>query len=294
VKFSPDGDQLAEGYWEPPYNEDLPDTNWLYDAALDSNGNLLAVGRFDGPYSFKTGPEQPARALILKFSSDGDVMWTAENDTELSDEFNRIVLDDQDNVFLSGTYNVQGEITWHADHVTAAYDANGNFMWEHRFGFDGFFDGEGFAALNDAGELLIATGYYEQAYNENIRFLRYDRMTGAVLESFTYDQGTALDRVLGLTLDPLGNMVITGWTVDYLPGGGYEGENLLVAKVLASPDIIVGDIDGDGSVGVTDLLQLLSAWGDCEAPCPPTCPADLDANCTVGVGDLLLLLANWG
>ncbi len=55
---------------------------------------------------------------------------------------------------------------------------------------------------------------------------------------------------------------------------------------------ILGDIDGDGSVGVSDLLILLASWG----PCPDcdNCPADLDGNCTVGVPDLLILLANWG
>ena len=56
--------------------------------------------------------------------------------------------------------------------------------------------------------------------------------------------------------------------------------------------ITVGDFDGDGLVGITDLLILLSNWG----PCPPKvpCPADLDANGTVGIIDLLILLANWG
>jgi len=54
-----------------------------------------------------------------------------------------------------------------------------------------------------------------------------------------------------------------------------------------------GDIDGDGLVGVTDLLAVLGAWGPCENPCPPACDADLDADCTVSVSDLLVVLANW-
>ncbi len=55
----------------------------------------------------------------------------------------------------------------------------------------------------------------------------------------------------------------------------------------------LGDIDGDGIVGTSDLLMLLAAWGSCPAP-PRTCPADLDGNGVVGTNDLLLLLANWG
>lgn len=53
-----------------------------------------------------------------------------------------------------------------------------------------------------------------------------------------------------------------------------------------------GDIDGDGVVGVTDLLALLAAWGPC-GECG-ACPADLDGDCAVGVTDLLALLGNWG
>ncbi len=50
-----------------------------------------------------------------------------------------------------------------------------------------------------------------------------------------------------------------------------------------------GDIDGDGTVGITDFLDLLAAWGP-----NPRHPADLDFDGTVGILDFLILLANWG
>ena len=56
----------------------------------------------------------------------------------------------------------------------------------------------------------------------------------------------------------------------------------------------LGDIDGDGTVGILDFLILLGSWGPCGAPCPPSCPADLDGDCTVGIVDFLILLGNWG
>jgi subtilisin family serine protease len=52
-----------------------------------------------------------------------------------------------------------------------------------------------------------------------------------------------------------------------------------------------GDIDGDGTVGTTDFLALLSAWGPCA---PQTCLADLDCDGSVGIADFLTLLSNWG
>ncbi len=54
-----------------------------------------------------------------------------------------------------------------------------------------------------------------------------------------------------------------------------------------------GDLDGNGVVGVPDLLQLLSAWGTCDDGLPG-CQGDLTCSGTVGVPDLLQLLADWG
>ncbi len=72
--------------------------------------------------------------------------------------------------------------------------------------------------------------------------------------------------------------------------GGFccSGEVCVVVPDCSLP---AGDLDGDGVVGVTDLLDLLAAWGPCGA-CD--CPQDLDGDLQVGVTDALLLLASWG
>jgi hypothetical protein len=66
----------------------------------------------------------------------------------------------------------------------------------------------------------------------------------------------------------------------------------IVRILSASIDCVTPDLDGDGVVGILDLVALLAAWG----PCPRCgdCPADLDGDCTVGFQDLLLLLGAWG
>jgi polyhydroxybutyrate depolymerase len=49
------------------------------------------------------------------------------------------------------------------------------------------------------------------------------------------------------------------------------------------------DLDGNGDVGVVDLVELITAWGPC-----PGCPADLDQDGDVGVSDLVELVLAWG
>jgi choice-of-anchor B domain-containing protein len=81
----------------------------------------------------------------------------------------------------------------------------------------------------------------------------------------------------------------------YFPSGTFIGSDrqrgLFVWELnLDGP---AGDLDGDGHVTFTDLLALLSQWGDCPDP-PDECPGDLDASGSVGFSDLLTLLSNWG
>ena len=51
---------------------------------------------------------------------------------------------------------------------------------------------------------------------------------------------------------------------------------------------VLGDLDGDGIVGIDDLLIVISSWGSCDG-----CPADFDNNGEVGIDDLLVVIANW-
>ena len=84
-----------------------------------------------------------------------------------------------------------------------------------------------------------------------------------------------------------------GGTITYFVTALDSADNLGAGKDLFfTVGAIPGDLDGDGVVGVSDLLILLGNWGPC-ADCN-NCPGDLDGDCVVGVADLLILLGNWG
>ncbi len=71
-----------------------------------------------------------------------------------------------------------------------------------------------------------------------------------------------------------------------------DGETDPPRLIIIWRDPSLGDLDGDGDVGASDLIILLGAWGPCDE-CSD-CLADLDADCTVGTSDLIILLGNWG
>ena len=77
-----------------------------------------------------------------------------------------------------------------------------------------------------------------------------------------------------------------------LPGETTTLLTLTLTVTVESEKGIPGDVDGDGLVTFADLLELLSAWGDCPDP-PATCDADFNDSGTVDFDDLLVLLSNW-
>jgi hypothetical protein len=60
-------------------------------------------------------------------------------------------------------------------------------------------------------------------------------------------------------------------------------------RITFTPPPCPADINGDGTVGFTDLTTVLSSWGVC-----PGCPADLDFDGIVGFTDLITVLSAWG
>ena len=76
---------------------------------------------------------------------------------------------------------------------------------------------------------------------------------------------------------------------DFIEGGAFPNRYSAAASCAPILPDCPADLDGDGTVGIADLLLLLAAWGT-----DPGGPPDLDGDGNVGVPDFLILFANWG
>jgi hypothetical protein len=109
------------------------------------------------------------------------------------------------------------------------------------------------------------------------------------------DWSVVFQKDLSIDADRISSLELCNarWTTD-------DGASVFFDQVgVRATDEFRGDVDGDGIVGVDDLVQLLGAWGICvpDDPAnerPPSCPEDLDGNGVVDVSDLLILLTAWG
>jgi len=73
--------------------------------------------------------------------------------------------------------------------------------------------------------------------------------------------------------------------LDILLGEADEDNN----GVLDVCEGCTGDVNGDNSLGVNDLLAIIDAWGLCS-----NCAADINNDGAVDVTDLLYIVGNWG
>ncbi len=64
---------------------------------------------------------------------------------------------------------------------------------------------------------------------------------------------------------------------------------IVVEIQIGDPQPCSGDADGDGVIGVDDMLATIGAWGACSG-----CPEDANGDGLVGVDDVLIILSGWG
>jgi probable HAF family extracellular repeat protein len=75
----------------------------------------------------------------------------------------------------------------------------------------------------------------------------------------------------------------------------FVGSAEIVAVLLTPVPPVTGDVTCDQIVNMDDLLGVITRWSETSNPTPttPGNPADLDGDGTVGLGDLLMVVEHW-
>ena len=119
-------------------------------------------------------------------------------------------------------------------------------------------------AIPECAEKVIATLYHQTTSKEYIEFLRDANVT-----------------------DDKGQIAYEQWEL--------EGKSAPLIMDTATYEIpitpILGDVNGDGTVNVKDLLFIINSWGECSNP--KGCDADINEDGIVDVQDLLTVIASW-
>ena len=120
-----------------------------------------------------------------------------------------------------------------------------------------------------------------------VHVLPNDQPTGTYAQYFYKIEGPATAAGASATIGYQDGDAGFGYLQYSYDLAGAVTDGTVLSLVILDP----ADLNGDGSVGATDLLGLLVNWGPCAKGC---CLADLDLDGAVGASDLLILLVNWG
>ncbi len=98
-----------------------------YDVTVDGLGNVYICG---STYEV-LGSDHNVDAFVTKFDSDGNLLWMEQFDSEDNDEFGGILVDSQNNIFVSGctSYDPISMPMNNFDALVSKYDSMGSLLW---------------------------------------------------------------------------------------------------------------------------------------------------------------------
>ncbi|MCB9196509.1 MAG: SBBP repeat-containing protein [Flavobacteriales bacterium] len=175
VKIDEDGYfQWAASYGSTGYDQ-------VYGFGLDSHGNAYVCGHFSSTVNLNQGSSNislqsngSTDAIIVKYSTDGEVIWAKSLGGSSSDRAYSLDIDPLDNVVVSGyiqnTVDLDPGINEHEvtsnsgrDIFVLSLDESGIFQWGSAFG--GNYDDASLALTTDIEGNIYTTGYFELTAN---------------------------------------------------------------------------------------------------------------------------------
>ncbi len=267
------GDQFNSGKWDifvTKWNKDISEAwtrirgtaDWDYgeSVAVDNEGNVYATGStrlpFDGnPFIGDFD------AVLIKWNSEGEWVWTRQWGTDLLDEGRTVLTDSDGNIFVAGKTMSGMEDNDHfgsSDIFLSKFDPDGDMKWTKQWGTSGP-DEIKSAAIDIDGNIYI-TGYTgghlggEEPIGMEDIFVKKIDNDGNLL--FTRILGTP-DRDIGndISVDNDGNIFITGQTYGVFQDNSSDGNwDFFIMKLNTEGDLEWvnqrGTVSGDIGVSV--------------------------------------------
>ena len=221
-------------------------TDEARDVVGDSSGNVFVAGLTLG--SLAANNAGNADVFVSKFNAQGDQLWTREIGSNQFDGVFVAATDGPGNLYVAGatTGSFGGPNSNSAeDMFVAKFDTSGNHLWTRQFGNAGQQVGEGMI-VDATGNVYIAgttsgswggpAGGDGNATNPYDGYLMKLDSNGNQqwLRQFG---GHSYDAAGAVTLDPVGNVYVAGYSNSNLPGTNADGSDAFVMKFTPAGDL---------------------------------------------------------
>jgi hypothetical protein len=305
VKYLPNGDTA----WTRIYNGAPADWDRAYAIAVDKLGNVYVTGysRIDW-----------FQAATIKYYPNGDTAWVRHFGSTWT-EGHHIAVDDSGNVFVS---------IWNSSYGAIKYDKNGNLLWLGTLGGgkvsvdaagNSYFapDWTGLRVVKylpngdtawtreytspldpsdratdliaDASGNVYVTGYGYQQLAEDDRAtdfvtIKYDTNGNPAWIKRFDGVANLEDRSLAIAIDQSGCAYITGGSM--VSSGLYNIETIKYRPIST----ICGDVDGSGSVDISDIVYLLTYIFQGGSPPLPLSSGNVNCDSNFDISDVVYLI----
>ncbi|TKJ42356.1 hypothetical protein CEE37_01355 [candidate division LCP-89 bacterium B3_LCP] len=258
LKYSPVGSLL----WHVEYTNPnaYQDTDEGVAIAADNSGNVYVAAKSD----WESGPVYDYNYLVLKYSTDGLLLWTADYGTsgENWDMPTDICVDNFGCVCVTGYLDqavIPGEHEY--DYGTVKFSSLGVEMWDHVYNGPGDGDDKASAMyMNNSGQVYV-TGWSQGSSSMDYATLKYSPL-GTLYWTERFDgPGSPPDYAYDIAGDPSGNIIVTGesansgnyrfQTVRYTSSGSLSYARWHEAGTSCSATEIVTDTDGNAYIAGT-------------------------------------------
>jgi hypothetical protein len=251
--------------------------------AVDSAGNVVVTGYFQGTTDFGSGPLISAGTLdifVAKFDASGKPLWSKRFGDADNQEGLAVAVDGAGNVFATGGFF--GSVNFGGQTLTSIgkndiflvkLDASGQHVWSQSFG-DGSTQYASGVAVDSAGNVLLTgtmTGLVDFGQfvtaNGIDAFIAKFNSAGQHQWSKSFGQVNTMSHGLGIAVDGAGSSVIIGnfnGAADF--GGGTltsaGGWDIFVAKFNALGQHVYSKRYGDATDGFWNVAIAVDGAGN--------------------------------
>ncbi len=218
--------------------------------ALDSSGNIFITGTI-GIYE----GEGEDNVFLLKFDSDGNLLWSRTWGQSDYDYSYGIAIDSTGNAYITGkTHTFSG---YYSDVFILKYSSMGNLLWKRIWGGS---DDEWAPniALDASGNVYISGSTESYGTGSPNAFILKLDSSGKILWYKTWG-GSERDLGIGIVLDDLGNAFIMGQTLSY----GAGSDDIFLLKYNSAGNLLWNNTWGGVSHEYTYGIALDASGNTC-------------------------------
>jgi hypothetical protein len=216
---------------------------------------------------------------LLKIDVDGDSLWAQTYGGSAFDGGRAVVETESGELIVGGvTYrtSVKGN-----DAYLLGLDSEGTLLWETVVGGGGDEIMNRLFPLQESSLIAVGKTSSEGSGAEDFFLLKLDNF-GDSLASATYGAAANEEARTAAGLDDVG-MLVAGYSRSF-------GDQSQVYVTRVDHDFVCGDVDGTGTVAVSDIVALIQYIFADGSPPFPLMAGNADCSATVNIGDAVFLV----